>query len=72
MITGVVTWACVLLTALDAADKGYKCVLVEDAVAAVDEEMHNAALRIFYAAYGRVETTDAVCVELEKRLSVAV
>lgn len=72
VIIGVVTWACVLVTALDAADKGYKCVVVEDAVAGLDEEMHNAALRIFYAAYGRVETADTVCVELEKRLSAIV
>lgn len=72
VITGVVTWACVLVTALDAADRGYKCVVVEDAVAGLDEELHSAALRIFYAAYGRVETADTVCVELERCLSTVV
>lgn len=70
VITGVVTWACVQVTALDAADRGYKCVVVEDAVAGLDEGLHNAALRIFDATFGRVETTDAVCVELEQRLRV--
>lgn len=68
VVTGVVTFACVLFTASDAADRGYRCVVVEDAVAGLDPEHHDASLRIFASIFGRVETTEAVCAELERRL----
>ncbi len=70
VITGVATYGCVLATALDAADRGYKCVVVEDAVAGPEDGLHNAALGIFHTTCGRVETADAVCAELQKALSV--
>ncbi|TPJ67412.1 cysteine hydrolase [Mesorhizobium sp. B2-4-2] len=54
IITGVVTSACVALTALDAADRGYDCVLVSDALADHDEEMHMATLKSFAMNFGRV------------------
>lgn len=54
VITGVVTSACVALTALDAADRGYDCVLVSDALADHDEAMHEATLKAFALNFGRV------------------
>ncbi len=54
IITGVVTSACVALTALDAADRGYDCVLVSDALADHDEAMHQATLKSFAMNFGRV------------------
>jgi len=57
VITGVVTSACVESTARDAADRGYHCVLVDEAVADYDPEMHDATLRAFQFNLGRVATT---------------
>ncbi|MFC2012716.1 cysteine hydrolase family protein [Chloroflexota bacterium] len=65
VVTGTWTFACVLTTACDAADRGYKTIIVEDAVAGIDQEHHDAALRIFASIYGRVASTDEVCTELE-------
>lgn len=70
VVTGVLTFACVLLTAADAADRGYRCVVVEDAVAGLDQAHHEATLRVFAAIYGRVETTEAVCAEMQWQLAV--
>jgi nicotinamidase-related amidase len=56
--TGVVTDACVLTTARDAADRGYQVAVVEDACAALDEEMHRVALRSFATFAGTVLMTD--------------
>jgi len=66
VITGVVTFACVQLTAMDAADRGYKTVIIEDAVAGYDHEHHDAALRIFASIYGRVASADEVFAELNR------
>lgn len=55
--TGVVTSACVETTARDAADRGYHCVLVDEATADYDEAMHQATLRAFKLNLGRVVDT---------------
>lgn len=57
VITGVVTSACVETTARDAADRGYHCALVDDAVADYDPDMHAATLRAFGFNLGRVVGT---------------
>lgn len=59
VVTGVVTSACVDATARDAADRGYACVLVADAVADYDHEMHVATLKAFALHFGRVADTAA-------------
>jgi len=64
VIIGVATNVCVETTARDAADRGFKCVMVEDACAAMDQEGHEATLRTFAMGFGRVLTTDQVCTEL--------
>lgn len=58
IFAGVTTSACVDLTARDAADRGFKCVIVEDATAELDEVSYEATLRQFAVRWGRVWTTD--------------
>jgi nicotinamidase-related amidase len=57
VVCGVTTSSCVDTTARDAADRGFKTVIVEDAAAELDEPSHDAALRQFAVRWGRVWTT---------------
>ncbi|WP_018699286.1 cysteine hydrolase family protein [Amorphus coralli] len=57
VITGCVTSACVETTARDAADRGYDCVLVSDACADYDPDMHAATLKAFGLYFGSVATS---------------
>lgn len=72
VITGLNLVGCVGKTARDAADRGYKTVVVEDATAGWSPEHNNAWLRIFATLDGRVATTDEVCLELAKQLKAPV
>jgi len=45
------------LTTRDASDRGFKCVIVEDATAELDEVSYKATLRQFAARRGRVWST---------------
>lgn len=58
VVAGVTTSSCVDTTARDAADRGFKVAVVEDASAEIDEPSHDAALRQFAVRWGRVWTTD--------------
>jgi nicotinamidase-related amidase len=59
VITGVATNACVETTARDAADRGYKCIMVDDACATVHgQEVHDMTMRNFSALFGKVMKTD--------------
>jgi biuret amidohydrolase len=68
LFTGVSTSQCVDLTACDAADRGYECVVVEDAVAEDRPEWHDASVERFERLFGRVLTTDEVLAELRAKL----
>ena len=68
VITGVATHACVETTARDAADRGYNCVLVDDACAAFTEDYHYATLRVFSMHFGKVQTTKEIITYLKERL----
>lgn len=68
VIVGVGTDICVETTARDAADRGYNCVLVEDACATFDLVSHEATLRTFAKVFGMVKSTDEVVSELSARL----
>ncbi len=60
IIAGVGTDVCVETTARDAVDRGYNCIIVEDACATLDEESHDAALLAFAKWFGRVACTREV------------
>lgn len=62
---GVSTNMCVDTTARDAADRGYRCVILEDCCAAAKEEYHRAALLTFQRLFGKVMTAAAALQELE-------
>ncbi len=66
--TGVATNACVEMTIRDAADRWYKCVMVEDACGTFSEESHIATLRNFARLYGMVWSTDEVIEYLSGKL----
>ena len=68
LFAGVSTHMCVECTARDAADRGYRCVLLEDALGASKPEFHNNALHVFQRGYGRVADTDEVIRELDGSL----
>jgi biuret amidohydrolase len=64
VIVGVSTNSCVETTARDAADRGFRCVLVDDGCAAARVELHQATLVSFARLFGRVASTEAVIAEL--------
>lgn len=66
LFTGVSTNMCVDLTAKDASERGYKCVLIEDCLGATKEEYHNYALIIFQRLFGRVDSLKNVISELSE------
>jgi nicotinamidase-related amidase len=57
IMAGVTTSSCIETTARDAADRGFKTVIVEDATAELDQASHDATLRQFAMRWGRVWTT---------------
>jgi biuret amidohydrolase len=71
IFAGVSTQVCVSGTATDAADRGYRCIILEDASADNNEEYHNNALGAFRRFYGKVCTTAEVIAELERSLGTS-
>jgi biuret amidohydrolase len=70
VITGVATNACVETTARDAADRGYKCILVDDACATVHgKKVHDMTMRNFGALFGKVMKTDDVIKYFDRKKS---
>lgn len=68
VITGISTNSCVETTARDAADRGYRCVLADDACGAARPELHEATLVSFRRLFGRVASVDDVLAELDEQL----
>jgi len=64
VVTGVSTECCVATTARDAADRGYRVLLVEDACTAVTPYLQESSLVTFAAMFGRVATTNDALKEL--------
>ena len=69
VVAGVATHACVETTSRDAADRGYLCVLVDDACASHTQDLHDGTMRSFAAVSGKVLNTDEVMSSLPKKLS---
>ena len=70
VFTGVSTSQCVDLTARDAADRGYGCIIVEDAVAEDRQDFHDATLAQFIRLFGAVLSTDQVLDSLSQQIAV--
>jgi nicotinamidase-related amidase len=64
VFAGVTTNMCVEHNVRDAADRGFACVVAQDACAADSQDMHDASLRTIGRLYGRVASTDAVVAEV--------
>jgi nicotinamidase-related amidase len=58
VVTGVSTDVCVTTTAREAADRGFKTIMVSDACTTLSESMHQASLEAFNIAFGWVRTAD--------------
>lgn len=67
ILVGVATNGCVEGTARDAGDKGYNCVILEDACAAVEPSLHDATLRSFSWVHGHVMNTQAIIDYLDQQ-----
>lgn len=66
IVAGVSTSSCVETTARDAADRGYRVAIVEEATAELDEPSHDATLRQFAVRWGRVWTMAETMTELKR------
>lgn len=69
VITGVATNSCVNLTASDAADRGYSCVLVNDACASFSQIVHDVTMATFARIFGLVWDTEEVLQYFAKALT---
>ncbi|PWU25087.1 MAG: cysteine hydrolase [Candidatus Rokuibacteriota bacterium] len=69
LFTGVSTNSCVEGTARDAADRGYRCLIVEDGCGAASQRLHEAACENFRRLLGRVESSATVMAELTSALA---
>lgn len=63
-MTGISTNMCVETTAREAADRGYRVTMVEDACATTHADLHESTIRNFQRLFGRVRSTDQVMEEL--------
>ncbi|HXH82634.1 MAG TPA: isochorismatase family cysteine hydrolase [Candidatus Tectomicrobia bacterium] len=68
VFTGISTNSCVEGTARDAADRGFRCVLVEDGCGAASQALHDATCANFARLLGRVASSADVLRELEAAL----
>jgi nicotinamidase-related amidase len=60
VFTGVETDVCVLATALTAVDRGYRTILVSDAIASSDAKGHEGAMRTIYPRFDQqIEVIDS-------------
>lgn len=68
VFSGISTNMCVDTTARDAADRGFKCVLVEDCCGAAKQSYHEAAQITFQRLFGRVASSEEIMGELANGL----
>jgi nicotinamidase-related amidase len=66
VFTGISTNSCVEGTARDAADRGFRCLLVEDGCGAASQALHDATCTNFARLLGRVASSAQVMAELER------
>lgn len=68
VFAGVSTNMCVGTTARDAADRGYRCLLIEDCCGAAQNEYHRWEIVNFQRLFGRVDTASNVMAEIERNM----
>jgi nicotinamidase-related amidase len=68
LFTGVSTNMCVEGTMRDAADRDFRCFMVEDACGADSPAMHEASIAVVQRLFGQVTTTAEVMERLEAKL----
>jgi nicotinamidase-related amidase len=56
VVCGLTSAVCVTQTAREAADRGFRVLVVEDGCTELSEEMHQAALLTFKYVFGQVRT----------------
>jgi len=71
IFAGVSTNMCVGTTARDAADRGYRCVLVENCCGAAQNEYHRWEIITFQRLFGRVDSCENVMAEIRGKLSIS-
>ena len=60
IVTGSETDVCVAATVLDAVDRGYRVIVVTDAICSSSDEGHDALLTVYRNRYSeQIETADA-------------
>jgi nicotinamidase-related amidase len=67
VVCGQATNVCVYMTAAEAADRGYECLVVSDACAAWNASLHDAFLENFRLLFGRVAESGDAIAELAAR-----
>ena len=60
VVTGVSSDVCVTTTAREAADRGFKTIMVSDGCTTLSESMHQASLETFNIALGWVRTAEEI------------
>jgi nicotinamidase-related amidase len=68
LFTGVSTNMCVETTARDAADRGFRCILIEDACGAPRPEYHEAALKNYRRLFGKVQRSEEILEMLASKI----
>ena len=68
LLTGVSTNMCVEGTMRDAADRGFRCFMIEDACGADSPAMHEASVTVVQRLFGKVTSTAEAVARLEARL----
>ncbi len=60
VVCGLTTAVCVSQTAREAADRGFRVMIAEDACTEMSQEMHETALFAFRFVFGRVQSTEQI------------